>query len=670
MLFLLVWDPRFHFLALLTICCFGISYKKILIIYLSAVGAVISTTVITALCDGIINYVRFNGTMVKSSWGICNTTDYASIVFFLLLALWVLLDHIPDAVAFLIPALSFFNAWLIAGSRTSMICSCLLAGFTIVLYLKKNIHSENKALHRIQKFFKTIMEFAFPISAFLCFALTFAYSRGYSFTGAFDRISSNRLTVMLNAFTNNHLSLFGYPISEIGNGSSDFPPLTYTFVDISYVLILLKYGVIIFAIFLFLWPFFTHRAFRNGNKRIAIALFLMAVHSISEHHFPELAYNIYLIMPFCVLKPDTSEKEIKPVDHKNRQYQMIKWGLCVLLAGIEIAFLPRIFSLLRIFASANEDSRRVAGYILAFIVLSVSVILFISYIAASLATRKKVFVRNYILLGCSVAGMITLFLFTNHYVNETMKQQSPILEKEQAAVSEILESKTGKVFAYKKGEIYRRRFPEIDLSILDGNDLARYKNVTVITDRSFESPVFSGKGMRYTPISEEHAVYSNDNSVIDALEKSGLPITSYCTYVHIVDFRDKDQWTENVITDDGSLLLGAESDSLLFDYNYDIKEKKRIDLYAGDYTIIYDLRVAPEPYESDYVVCSLDITDYDGQRPLRHVDVYRSSFDENGDYAANVALSTAGSPDVNLRISVAEGQNVGLKSIQWGRSLK
>ena len=71
-----------------------------------------------------------------------------------------------------------------------------------------------------------------------------------------------------------------------------------------------------------LWVLMTRKAVKTGHWRLAFGLALIALHSFSEHHFPEVNYNILVILPFSVLGMGwlVKDKDENPLPYEKKRF--------------------------------------------------------------------------------------------------------------------------------------------------------------------------------------------------------------------------------------------------------------------------------------------------------------------------------------------------------------
>ena len=83
-----------------------------------------------------------------------------------------------------------------------------------------------------------------------------------------------------------------------GYGGSTTPPSDYFFLDSSYVLILIRYGILIFLAVLIIFVFSSLRAEKQKNIALLWILTLIAIQCMTEHHLLDIAYNPFLFLIF------------------------------------------------------------------------------------------------------------------------------------------------------------------------------------------------------------------------------------------------------------------------------------------------------------------------------------------------------------------------------------
>lgn len=623
----LTWEADiFPILALMTVGCVGIRYCKVLRMYLIAVGSTVIVTIITAMAGGVDNLVYIRDGYIRSSFGINYPTDMASLILFLSITIWVYRKDISNIESIFVSLFSLWIAAYIVRGRTSMICSAIFSVSIVYLLIEDHLIDNNDKLKWIKRVVNILLQAAFPLFAIISWFLLWGYSKGYTFGVVANNLLSYRLTWALRALKENGISAFGKPFNQTGAGSTTFETLDYFYVDSSYHRILLMYGILIFILMCILWVLITRRAIGAGDRRLALALAVIAFHAISEQHFIQPFYNIFIVLPFSVL-----DQETKKVYEKENVFSLHRI-MRIVTAMAALLFFRLLLPWLRV----NVEHCKYQLFNLVCVLIFLIVLLWFTYGVGRIIEgkiKKEIIKRTdkYIVF-ISAFFFAAVLLWFNNSIKVYANEYNDIIEREREAVQTIISSTTGNVYVDKLGELYRRKYGKISRSVFDGEDLARFDKTTVIVDEELDSLVFKKRGFLYSKISDEHAVYTNDEAVINALNAKGYRTTGYCTAVHKID------------------------------------PKKKDDLYFGQYSFKCNLEIEPETFDSDYIVCNVLITAFDQSKVLRNFDIYRSWFDKNGKLNADILFKTGNYPNVMFRITPARGQDVFIKDMTWQRS--
>ena len=662
----LSWDFYFfQMIALMTVACVGIPYRKVLRAYLIAVGAVVVGTILLALAGGVTNLVYMKDGYLRSSMGICFPTDFATIVLFLLLTLWVCWEELPDELAILLPVFSTWVAWYLARSYTSTLCSLVFLAAVLYRIFERRVIEQKNCMLWLKKAVSVLVVVMFPALMLLMFVLMTGYARGASFAYVANNLMSSRVRLSLDAYRENGVSLFGHAFRQAGGGGSTYATLNYEFVDSSYPRILLFYGVVILLLVCVLWVFLTVRAVRADRRSLAFVLAIIAFHSLSEHHFIEPYYNVFLILPFASMELGIIKKE------ENKKKAAVRWGIGMAGAVLAVLLLPVMLSYFRIVVSESTSQ----GGMLALAILTAAAVTVLirasAVVASALAVHKRPKTTTVTAAACACLVLASLTVWSVRVTTSAAVKREALIASDRPELQTVLNTKSGELFVDRLGELYRRAMDGVSRSVFDGEDLARIPKATVVVDKHMDSPIFIGSGFLYTPISDAHAVYTKDDQVIRALKEEGRQLTAFCTAENIFDLQDAARINLLTVNTDGSVNLGGDSHSMIFGEGsnpYDMIPEKVINLYAGKFTATYRLKIDPTPYEKDYPVCRIAIDAYAGEKNLRSLTVYRSWFDENGDLDAKVVFTSESNPTVIFRCLMEEGQTAVLKGITWQRT--
>ena len=600
------------FIAVFIVGFVGTSYRKILIAYLIPAAAVLFSSVFAALSGGIMNIVCIDGS-VKSSWGSCYYTEFASALFFLLLISWVFLKNIPD-VLFLLPGVvTLFVSLVIAGSRTATTLSVVFLAFIVYKILEDKYAFRESRYFWVQRVANGIVRFVLPVFMLFMILMVWLYQLSVPFALKYDTFSKNRLVSAAKMLDTYGVRAFGSLFDMAGNGWSSFKPLDYTFIDSSYLLILIRYGLVTALFITIIWVWMGDKGLRAHNRRMAFAMVLVALDAIGEQHFTELNYNIFLVMPFASMDEASGREDARLSDwlgnDLSRKFRSTQLLSLIVGGGIVIAFLPVFLSYFRTIFNGYgmTNGTVVIDGVLIFIISLVAILIFVSFIwcfsklIANDALEKSIN-RKYLLLTI----MLSIFIFLGFVVGDSMvdKVYRGLLGRiatETDIVGSITANATGKVYADRYPESYRKMFAGVHRSFYDGEDIARCKDVTVIVDAEDDFNVMSYKGFSYTKISDFDAIYTNDKGVKDFLEGKGYELSKVNNSEHVLDLRDRD----NQVTGPA------------------------LDLYGGDYVLAIDMTMIGEENVTG-TVGTVRITSDWGKNAILEKEVTADMFGEEG----------------------------------------
>ena len=136
--------------------------------------------------------------------------------------------------------------------------------------------------------------------------------------------------------------------------------------------------------------------------------------------------------------------------------------------------------------------------------------------------------RKYIRLYLVLWGIMLLGGTVSYgIIKRAEKQYSNVLSSEEEGIRIIKSASKGKIFVDEYPSFYQLKFGGIDSSLFYGDKVIRADNTSVITDRNYEAKDLLDLGFLFTELSEEHALYTDDLSVIRALGDSGYHMTGY-----------------------------------------------------------------------------------------------------------------------------------------------
>lgn len=636
----------------------GIDYRKVLKVYAASVGSFLALTILCSFTGVIPNIIYAGGGRFRSSWGTAYPTDFASLVLFFVMVLWLSWEQMPEASAILAAFISIWISLAIAGSRTSALCSFLFLAAILYYMLSRRMLRRRSQVSKFSKIVQLLMAFSFVLFAAAYFFAVLLYAQGTKVGAAFDRLFSYRLYMTLMILRDQGISAFGSSYPQVGLGGITIESEAYYFLDSSYAMLLIRYGWVPFVTAAALWTGMGLRAYRAGDQKLLAIMTVIAFHAMSEHHFPEVQYNILLVLPFASI---TEQTNLLSDDRCFTEKLREKWAaVCCAAALLVTAFLaaPLVLDRLRtVFDLQGTDTTQ--GEIRAILWCAVLLLAAgtsgwtLCRLASQLQKRQRW--RKKTLTGF-ILGLVVLFgmaLSDSRMIREA-DESGQINPPKAEAVMQMLEAASGKVIANKEPELMHRRFPGISRSIWYGQDLARLENISVVVDLEEDNHVFPRRGFRFTQISPDNAVYSNDPSVIEKLGESGFQWTAYDAAVREVDLKAFAAFNELSLTEQGSIVL---------ENGRKLNHGPYLDFYGGSYRITFDLK-ADGIREQNNPLCSLYVATLDGHS-LAEKSVESEDLIPDGTCSAELVFETSDIRYLQFPVFPAEGQNIEVTGIHF-----
>ena len=236
--------------------------------------------------------------MAAHAFGIIFSTDFSAHILFMVMAYCAIRGFRMGAAEYMLQWLLVWFCWRYTGALTAVACMMLFlvlyAGLRALAYLRKGggrVPAWTAALHPACAIASLIAvrlyDGVVPTGALY----TTVEGKNQSFLG--------RLYMSRRAFEEYPLKLFGQEVAERGGGRVPDTSQAYFFLDISYVRILVIYGLALFIIYLTLMALASYRCARCGEGVFAIALAVTALDAIVEHHAIDISYNVFIILAFC-----------------------------------------------------------------------------------------------------------------------------------------------------------------------------------------------------------------------------------------------------------------------------------------------------------------------------------------------------------------------------------
>ena len=474
------------------------------------------------------------------------------------------------------------------------------------------------------------------------------------------------LSLLWNSYIKYGIHPFGAMTPQNGAGGSLIHTETYEFLDSSYGLLLIRYGWVFTLIAAILWVWMTRKAIKTGHRRLALAMAVIAFHSISEHHFPEMNYNIILFMPLCnfALIRQPVEKRIA-----------VKETLAGWLAGLIIAvpyvlLLPGMLSRTRalfVIKGWTGGGEKVLGaflYWLSWLAIPVLVWLLLRRLLSQVLmkqTRDKKNCRSILagLLVVILAGTMSA-VWTNRQISDGTRAYEPQITADTEAVETVLNTAQEPVYAGQAEEFYKKAFAGFSDRILSPEEIGRSGHGSVFLEHDNEGYQLIKNGALYTEISPYTGLFTYDDAVAEALEARGYRFYGYYSAERQVDLTEEARRNGFEQNENGQLkLLGRE---------HSLSSGPDLDQFGGAYTVIFDLQLTAEEqrkHTADEKIATLRVSEQWGKTILSEQVIYAGDFSEEGKLSVNMNYKVGDTQGIEYLVLCRDDAEVLVNRIAW-----
>ena len=655
------------FLAILTISSIGIHYKKVLKAYIAGAATVIFSAILMSWIGATENFVFLSGLILRSSWGIKYPTDMMSLLLFLFLAVWIVCRDKSD-LWFLIPGgIMVIMSYYVAYSRTGLMCSALLI---VVLLLHHVLLKCEGSL--FCKFIDICTCIAFPAFSAVTVGLLAAYVKGKPFAIVADYYMSSRLYQPAQVLSEYGLSLFGRDIPQNGWGGSTFGTKDYSFVDISYLLILLQFGIIALIMINIIWVLMTRKAVLLGDRRLALAMALIAFNAASEHHITQINYNILLAVPFAVLTARTSG--IKETENSKKTDGIIALVLACMAAVAVVCLIPEARTIVALLNLGKNAKRRALAFVICAVALWAGLTALVALFrlltglirkdqnkAPAAEIHRRRFTPYILILAVAVVGAAAAMVVGNTVIDKGYGKKADILEADQKAIDIVAEAGTSKLYITDIPSLYDEDEEDAVAAIFKGEDLARFEHTSILIDKYLDSPILFGLGFLYTEVSDEHALFTNDRNTIELMKQRGYEFYNYFPLLMTADMEDIAEKNDLTLEEDGSVVLHGNSER--------IKKGPNVDLRSGKYIVTYDIACTDRDINK-YKACTIKITGRNGKDVLKEMDITQDMLDEDSRTEFEIRVDVIDEEDVDFRITPSGENEITVYGMTYQKTLE
>lgn len=277
----------------------GISFRKILRIYLAINIILLLCMILAALTGHIENLVYYQeGRNMRMSFGAVYPTDFsAHILYSALSYCYLRREKIRYTELSVIGVLGIF-VYFFCQARLNTICIFLIV--ILFGYYKNRVEKSRKKTKTYEM--NGCLSMILALSPVICagtMVLLSMFFNPYNKTmEVLDRVLNYRLRLSRKAFDVYGVWDWGQYIPMQGNGGTTEKIKNYFFLDSSYIFILFRYGLLVFGVILFVMISINFQARKKKEWIILLTFFIISVQCMVEHHLMDIAYNPFLWLLF------------------------------------------------------------------------------------------------------------------------------------------------------------------------------------------------------------------------------------------------------------------------------------------------------------------------------------------------------------------------------------
>ncbi|MCI8294363.1 MAG: hypothetical protein HFG22_00445 [Lachnospiraceae bacterium] len=625
-------------IALLALGASNISFDVIARLYLYISAFILSSAILASGLGVIPNYVYYSRGIAKNSFGIIYSTDFgAHVLFTVLVYIYLRAKKMTYIECVYIGMIGLFiykycHARMNAG--TLIILACFAAIFIFVNEKSRRL----KWLRYFKKSIKGLMVFSFLICSSISFFLVRYFDASSPFFVKLNTWLTGRLDLGRQALERYGVTLFGTPFDLVGTDYVSTGAV-YNFVDCSYILIALRYGLLILLLLCVFFTLTSYRALKTADYWLLIALSVISFHGLIEHHFFEMNYNIFLLVPFASFERKY-ERSLSPKEKKGKLVGMIP-GVIAISFYLARDHIISFFRTAWMVLGYAQDQKQVL-----FLTFMLGLFL-ICYIMWRMIRSKHM--KACVLLGAvysvSIVCVSSLVLYRGYEQNKsTIVKTVDILK----SIDHIEIPIYADVFSF----YYRLN----GIKVLPGIAIVQTGKTNISLIRSEqEYNLLIKEGYKCGQINEKEYIYTNGEEMIDRLEQEGLTIQPFHDHKHIVDLKKLAGYNK-LIFEDGSLILNGSKQSLYCGPNETV--------YRGQLKVIFDIDLIKAAEDTDEIAMISATYNY-GASEIARYDLRKDAFQNGSNILIELENAVPNMVDLEFKIYVRDGVELKVNGIQY-----
>lgn len=664
-LFLLSWMSTWYLflfeLAILLIGAVDIPYKKILKVYVWCAIIIMGLAMLGSLTGAVRDLTYVKDKTYRHSFGICYPTDFAAHGIYLLLSIWVVYENIPVMIGIIAMLLFAAFQYRYCYTECSEIVAVLSAVGMAYVWLVSRIKDKKSLITKFTWCIDQLLTVFMGICAGIIIWMSFKCSDEYPLLQKIDSIISGRLTLAQRAFHEYGIKYFGTAFDMVGFGSETVRRSGYNFVDSSFCLILVRYGMAVLAAVLVIYFLVERKALRSGKRKLMVAFALISIHSVIEHHLLELAYNPFLLLAFADISPESDgQVQAKKKITRNQIGYCIGAALLFMMMPIIIPYGKTIVTLLRLYEPGRNKY-----FIAAVLILAVAAAKFIKEAVDLILLRldkEKICQKKGLMAAGSFCVLLLALIVSEHTISRKMFLYEESLETGKKAISALQKADLPpyKIFVDDIPEIYKRQVGGISNRVMTADSAADDVEEDIVLIAKNDRDIFrlTDEGCWFGELSDREGIYTDSEEAVKILEENGISMSDHYSVRKEVDLADLAGRNGLAMSENGGLLVEGQDKSLIYG-SYDV-------IYHGRLRVEYKLKLLDSSI-TDGELAKVRLSFDWGRNVVKEQGLTRADFDENG-YCTAVIEEDVNTSEGGEYLLFANGDTrIEIESISYGK---
>lgn len=289
-------------LYLFVLAAKNVSFYKIVRLHFTYALTCVLAAFVASQRGFIENTISYRDGIARQSFGIIYCTDFAAHIFYLMVSYIYLRGN--KLKYFELGFFTIITSFVYVNSNARLDCACMAILILFLLVKKITFGLKGKPIYTLPKhpWMEKCMAWSMPICAMFSIGITYLFSSNSVMWLRANSILNNRLTQGAEAISKYDFNFFGQIVEVQGQAGVNTNISEYFFIDSSFLLYGLRFGLIFLFIFCIGSTLVMMREIKKQNAIFCTLFFLIAVNSIFSHHLIELAYNPFLL--FFLAKVD------------------------------------------------------------------------------------------------------------------------------------------------------------------------------------------------------------------------------------------------------------------------------------------------------------------------------------------------------------------------------